>query len=159
MNFTCGGLFGYCSSNCMTSLNVPSSNGVSAGPMMTAFLMTKRGQKAVGVWLSRGASREDYSPGHDVVGDWGGRDAGRRISLHALEVTHQTATSCGRHYDKSGGSRDRCKQAWCQVILLKRAELDKQSLTSGRPQVVSTVGALYLGVCLIKQKTAITNVR
>lgn len=38
MNLTCGGLLGYCSSNCMTSRNVPSSNGVSAGPMMTAFL-------------------------------------------------------------------------------------------------------------------------
>ena len=38
MNLTPGGLLGYCSSNCMTSLNVPSSNGVSAGPMITAFL-------------------------------------------------------------------------------------------------------------------------
>lgn len=38
MNLTPGGLFGYCSSKCMTSRKVPSSNGVSAGPMMTAFL-------------------------------------------------------------------------------------------------------------------------
>ena len=38
MNFTPGGLLGYCSSKCMTSLNVPSSKGVSTGPMMTAFL-------------------------------------------------------------------------------------------------------------------------
>lgn len=38
MNLTPGGLFGYCSSKCITSLNVPSSKGVSAGPMMTAFL-------------------------------------------------------------------------------------------------------------------------
>jgi len=37
MNLTAGGLFGYCSSKCMTSLNVPSSKGVSAGPMITAF--------------------------------------------------------------------------------------------------------------------------
>jgi len=37
MNLTCGGLFGYCSSNCITRRNVPSSKGVSAGPMMTAF--------------------------------------------------------------------------------------------------------------------------
>lgn len=30
MNFTVGGLFGYCSSKVKQSLNVPSSNGVSA---------------------------------------------------------------------------------------------------------------------------------
>lgn len=38
INFTCGGLLGYCSSNCITRRNVPSSKGVSAGPIMTAFL-------------------------------------------------------------------------------------------------------------------------
>lgn len=38
MNLTPGGLFGYCSSKCMTNLNVPSSKGVSDGPIMTAFL-------------------------------------------------------------------------------------------------------------------------
>lgn len=38
MNLTAGGLFGYCSSKVMTSLKVPSSKGVSAGPIMTAFL-------------------------------------------------------------------------------------------------------------------------
>lgn len=38
MNLTAGGLFGYCSSKCMTSRKVPSSNGVSAGPIITAFL-------------------------------------------------------------------------------------------------------------------------
>ena len=38
MNLTPGGLFGYCSSKCMTSRKVPSSKGVSAGPIMTAFL-------------------------------------------------------------------------------------------------------------------------
>jgi len=36
-NLTVGGLFGYDSSNVNSSLNVPSSNGVSAGPNMTAF--------------------------------------------------------------------------------------------------------------------------
>jgi hypothetical protein len=39
MNLTAGGLFGYCSSKCITSRKVPSSKGVSAGPMMTAFLL------------------------------------------------------------------------------------------------------------------------
>lgn len=38
MNFTPGGFWGYCSSKCITSLNVPSSKGVSDGPMITAFL-------------------------------------------------------------------------------------------------------------------------
>lgn len=38
MNLTPGGRFGYCSSKCITSRKVPSSNGVSAGPIMTAFL-------------------------------------------------------------------------------------------------------------------------
>lgn len=34
---TVGGLFGYSSVNSMVSLKVPSSNGVSCGPNMTAF--------------------------------------------------------------------------------------------------------------------------
>lgn len=38
MNLTAGGLFGYCSSKVITSRKVPSSKGVSAGPIMTAFL-------------------------------------------------------------------------------------------------------------------------
>jgi hypothetical protein len=38
MNLTAGGLFGYCSSNVITSRKVPSSKGVSAGPIITAFL-------------------------------------------------------------------------------------------------------------------------
>jgi len=39
MNLTAGGLFGYCSSKCITSLKVPSSKGVSVGPIITAFLI------------------------------------------------------------------------------------------------------------------------
>lgn len=42
MNLTPGGLFGYCSSKCITKRNVPSSNGVSVGPMMTAFLSLRK---------------------------------------------------------------------------------------------------------------------
>lgn len=38
MNLTPGGLLGYCSSKCITRRKVPSSKGVSAGPMITAFL-------------------------------------------------------------------------------------------------------------------------
>ena len=38
INLTAGGLLGYASSKCITRRNVPSSKGVSAGPMMTAFL-------------------------------------------------------------------------------------------------------------------------
>lgn len=38
MNLTAGGLLGYCSSKCITSRKVPSSKGVSAGPIITAFL-------------------------------------------------------------------------------------------------------------------------
>lgn len=37
MNLTTGGLLGYCSSNCKMSRKVPSSNGVSEGPIITAF--------------------------------------------------------------------------------------------------------------------------
>lgn len=36
-NLTAGGLLGYCSSNCNAKRNVPSSNGVSDGPIITAF--------------------------------------------------------------------------------------------------------------------------
>jgi hypothetical protein len=42
MNLTAGGLLGYCSSNCITKRKVPSSNGVSAGPIITAFLHLQR---------------------------------------------------------------------------------------------------------------------
>jgi hypothetical protein len=38
INLTAGGLLGYCSSKCITKRKVPSSNGVSAGPIITAFL-------------------------------------------------------------------------------------------------------------------------
>ena len=38
MNLTPGGLLGYCSSKCIIKRKVPSSNGVSEGPMITAFL-------------------------------------------------------------------------------------------------------------------------
>lgn len=47
MNLTVGGLLGYCSSNCMTRRNVPSSKGVSAGPIITAFLSTSKEEKEV----------------------------------------------------------------------------------------------------------------
>lgn len=52
MNLTAGGLFGYCSSKCITSRKVPSSNGVSAGPIITAFLLS--GQN--GTWQRLGIS-------------------------------------------------------------------------------------------------------
>jgi len=45
MNLTPGGLFGYASSKCMTNLNVPSSKGVSAGPIITAFLFEDKMSK------------------------------------------------------------------------------------------------------------------
>ena len=63
MNLTPGGLLGYCSSKCITRRNVPSSKGVSAGPMMTAFL----------VWIS------------DVV-------EGRRRAKRDTKVAHQVMT-------------------------------------------------------------------
>lgn len=68
MKRTPGGLLGYCSSKCMTSLNVPSSKGVSDGPMITAFLIT----------LSAYVCAENPNslcckgriiPGHDIIGD------------------------------------------------------------------------------------------
>lgn len=42
MNLTPGGLLGYASSKCITRRNVPSSKGVSAGPIITAFLHSAR---------------------------------------------------------------------------------------------------------------------
>ena len=65
MNLTPGGLFGYASSKCMTSLKVPSSKGVSAGPMMTAFLINRQSRV---LWLDLDL-RWAVVPGHDVVGD------------------------------------------------------------------------------------------
>ena len=38
MNLTPGGLLGYCSSKCIIRRKVPSSKGVSVGPIITAFL-------------------------------------------------------------------------------------------------------------------------
>lgn len=46
MNLTAGGLLGYCSSKCITRRNVPSSKGVSAGPIITAFLRGQDGRLA-----------------------------------------------------------------------------------------------------------------
>ncbi len=88
MNLTEGGLFGYCSSKCITRRKVPSSKGVSAGPMMIAFLFGDPGvsredaedaEDAVG----EGAGRR-FSPGHDVVGHRGRGHASGRVGLHAL---------------------------------------------------------------------------
>jgi hypothetical protein len=78
MNLTPGGLLGYASSKCITSLNVPSSNGVSAGPIITAFLICINKVYAVvvcGVAV----------PGHNIVSDRRGGDSGRRIVLHSLQ--------------------------------------------------------------------------
>jgi hypothetical protein len=36
-------------------------------------------------------------PGHDIICDWGGRDTGWWIGLHALEVAHQASPRGGRH--------------------------------------------------------------
>jgi hypothetical protein len=78
MNFTAGGLLGYCSSNCMISLNVPSSKGVSEGPMMTAFL------NRLYQYIAISKTDERDKPGHDVIGDRRGADSGRSIGLHSL---------------------------------------------------------------------------
>lgn len=78
MNFTPGGLLGYCSSKCMTSRKVPSSNGVSAGPIMTAFLRnTSAGAQPKSSYI-------EGIPGHNIVCHRRRGDAGRRIRLHAL---------------------------------------------------------------------------
>ena len=77
MNFTPGGLLGYCSSKCMTNLNVPSSNGVSTGPIMTAFL------HFVSLATYNVAEPPDI-PGHNIVCNWRCRDTSRRVCLHAL---------------------------------------------------------------------------
>src|SRR3954469_16805930 len=80
MNLTAGGLFGYCSSKCITSRKVPSSKGVSAGPIITAFLL--RGQQLSLPFSSRGF----HLPGHNVIRHGGSRNSSRRISLHTLEI-------------------------------------------------------------------------
>jgi hypothetical protein len=49
MNLTPGGLLGYASSKCMTRRKVPSSKGVSAGPIMTAFLYLCQYESSKGV--------------------------------------------------------------------------------------------------------------
>ena len=93
MNLTPGGLLGYCSSKCMTRRKVPSSKGVSEGPMMTAFLWSS-------VSLVFGCALEacsDHLPGHDIIRDRRSRDASRRVSLHALEVAHQASSRRCRH--------------------------------------------------------------
>lgn len=78
MNFTPGGLFGYASSKCITSLNVPSSKGVSAGPIMTAFLCNHEGV------VHEGDMGGDI-PGHDIIGDGRSGDACGGVGLHALQ--------------------------------------------------------------------------
>lgn len=106
MNLTAGGLFGYCSSNCITRRNVPSSKGVSAGPIITAFL-GKVSMLSSLFW-------SEHIPLHNIICHWRSRYACRRVCLHALvaglvmlkmcsirathlKVSHQAATSCCRH--------------------------------------------------------------
>jgi hypothetical protein len=79
MNLTAGGLFGYCSSKCITSLNVPSSKGVSAGPMMTAFLL-KEGL----AFESLLVPSRDFLPSHDIVCYRRCGNPSWRIRLHTL---------------------------------------------------------------------------
>lgn len=59
---------------------MPSSNGVSAGPIITAFLYTLKELSFREPQTSDGR----YLPGHDIVGDGRGRDTCWRIGLHAL---------------------------------------------------------------------------
>lgn len=128
MNLTAGGLLGYCSSKCMTSRKVPSSNGVSAGPIMTAFLMIR---SQFCVRSSAQISVSSSIPGHDIIGNGGCRHAGGRVGLHALdlmsagavlviqhsrvprylEVSHQTATGGCRHGGKLLSVDDECGSA------------------------------------------------
>lgn len=101
MNLTLGGLFGYASSKCITRRKVPSSKGVSAGPMMTAFLQMVRQHAKIFCMLStfvlhwhRGTGRggNDVAcgesgqsvPGHDIVGNRRCRNTSGRVCLHAL---------------------------------------------------------------------------
>jgi hypothetical protein len=103
MNLTLGGLFGYASSKCMTRRNVPSSKGVSAGPMMTAFLrivsnstitalhpssvphlhLQKVGKSGGGVSRAGWLWRLDV-PCHDIVCYGRCRDTCGRVCLHTL---------------------------------------------------------------------------
>jgi hypothetical protein len=68
MNLTPGGLLGYCSSKCMTRRKVPSSKGVSEGPMITAFLRSKvsRGFETQAVFAAC------LVPCHHIVCNWRG---------------------------------------------------------------------------------------
>lgn len=134
MNLTCGGLLGYCSSNCITRRKVPSSKGVSAGPIITAFLC--QGSRALAnAWslVSPPRAFRGYKPCHDIVGYGRGRDASGRVCLHALfakcvsrafrddfkprllewtnlEVAHQAASGGGRHCDEDDGEIVACER-------------------------------------------------
>ena len=84
MNLTPGGLLGYCSSKCITRRKVPSSNGVSEGPMMTAFLcwisIYQENRRCGVCWYCD----QRLLPCHDIVGNRRCRNACRRVRLHSL---------------------------------------------------------------------------
>jgi hypothetical protein len=60
----------------MTSRNVPSSNGVSAGPIMTAFLRSRKLGMSVGDGVT--------IPRHNIVCDGRSGYSSGRVGLHAL---------------------------------------------------------------------------
>lgn len=89
---------------------MPSSNGVSAGPMITAFLydqealverlMQSKFMRVMPLYSGLACGDSSISiPGHDVVCDGAGADSGRWIGLHAFEIAHQPPPRRRRHLD------------------------------------------------------------
>ena len=138
INLTAGGLLGYCSSKCMTSRKVPSSNGVSAGPMITAFLWRASvefhrpicAEVSYQVITLSATGDADTPAGGSVCIRFEGRiKLARRSSVLCmaqtnLEVAHQSASSGCRHdvgislFDGGesvvGNSEARyCRGSWC----------------------------------------------
>ena len=115
MNLTDGGLFGYCSSKCITSLKVPSSKGVSAGPIMTAFLKKKHRVSrcerntagfvvAHQVMTLSGTGDAETPAGGSVCMRYSqevsvpeARKKRPTVKAAYLEVSHETAASSCRH--------------------------------------------------------------
>jgi hypothetical protein len=69
---------------------MPPSQGVSSGPKMTACQVYTAANEPI-------LSADKAKSYHDIVVQGSSLYAGRRVLLQLLEVSHETAASCGRH--------------------------------------------------------------
>ena len=101
---------------------MPSSKGVSPGPIITAFLHVRMVPKEE-EWQNEAAGLDGKVPCHDILTDWACADSGWRIRLHSLRKL-----AMGEHPDNSGmliytlKSRIKRRRAVVDILLVLTAK-------------------------------------